>query len=96
MEEKFYVTEEGLDELKKQLDELIHVTRNEVIEELKELLKNTMFSFRHPINDSLKENSLPVIVDSSTAYDLLKRPFVELSLIMKFNILIKLNNKKYG
>ena len=35
MEEKFYVTEEGLDELKKQLDELIHVTRNEVIEELK-------------------------------------------------------------
>ena len=35
MEEKFYVTEEGLEELKKQLDELIHVTRNEVIEELK-------------------------------------------------------------
>ena len=35
MEEKFYVTEEGLQELKKQLDELIHVTRNEVIEELK-------------------------------------------------------------
>ena len=35
MEEKFYVTEDGLDELKKQLDELIHVTRNEVIEELK-------------------------------------------------------------
>lgn len=35
MEDKFYVTEEGLDELKKQLDELIHVTRNEVIEELK-------------------------------------------------------------
>ena len=35
MEEKFYVTEEGLDELKKQLDELIHVTRNEVIAELK-------------------------------------------------------------
>lgn len=35
MEEKFYVTEEGLDELKKQLDELVHVTRNEVIEELK-------------------------------------------------------------
>ena len=35
MEEKFYVTEDGLEELKKQLDELIHVTRNEVIEELK-------------------------------------------------------------
>lgn len=35
MEEKFYVTEEGLQELKNQLDELIHVTRNEVIEELK-------------------------------------------------------------
>ena len=35
MEEKFYVTEEGLQDLKKQLDELIHVTRNEVIEELK-------------------------------------------------------------
>lgn len=35
MEEKFYVTEEGLQELKKQLEELIHVTRNEVIEELK-------------------------------------------------------------
>ncbi len=35
MEDKFYVTEEGLNDLKKQLDELIHVTRNEVIEELK-------------------------------------------------------------
>ena len=35
MEDKFYVTEEGLEELKKQLDELIHVTRNQVIEELK-------------------------------------------------------------
>lgn len=35
MEDKFYVTEDGLEELKKQLDELIHVTRNEVIEELK-------------------------------------------------------------
>ena len=35
MEEKFYVTEEGLQDLKKQLDELIHVTRDEVIEELK-------------------------------------------------------------
>jgi len=35
MEDKFYVTEEGLSELKKQLEELIHVTRNEVIEELK-------------------------------------------------------------
>ena len=35
MEEKFYVTEEGLQDLKNQLDELIHVTRNEVIEELK-------------------------------------------------------------
>ena len=35
MEDKFYVTEEGLQELKKQLNELIHVTRNQVIEELK-------------------------------------------------------------
>ena len=35
MEDKFYVTEEGLQDLKNELDELIHVTRNEVIEELK-------------------------------------------------------------
>ncbi|MCR4855777.1 MAG: transcription elongation factor GreA [Erysipelotrichaceae bacterium] len=35
MEEKFYVTEEGLSDLKKELDTLIHVTREEVIEELK-------------------------------------------------------------
>ena len=35
MEEKFYVTEEGLNDLKKELDNLIHITREEVIEELK-------------------------------------------------------------
>jgi transcription elongation factor GreA len=35
MEEKFYVTEEGLNDLKNELETLIHVTRNEVIEELK-------------------------------------------------------------
>ena len=35
MDEKFYVTEEGLAELKRELETLIHVTRNEVIEELK-------------------------------------------------------------
>ena len=35
MEEKFYMTEEGLQELKKELDELVNVTKNEVIEELK-------------------------------------------------------------
>ena len=34
-EEKFYVTEEGLNDLKNELDTLIHVTREEVIEELK-------------------------------------------------------------
>ena len=34
-EEKFYVTEQGLQELKDELDELLHVTRQEVIEELK-------------------------------------------------------------
>ena len=35
MEEKFYVTEEGLNDLKEELVTLIHVTREEVIEELK-------------------------------------------------------------
>ncbi len=35
MEEKFYVTEEGLNDLKEELNTLIHVTREEVIEELK-------------------------------------------------------------
>lgn len=35
MEEKFYVTEEGLNDLKNELETLIHVTREEVIEELK-------------------------------------------------------------
>ena len=34
-EEKFYVTEQGLQELKDELDELLHVTSQEVIEELK-------------------------------------------------------------
>ena len=35
MEEKFYVTEEGLQDLKNEYDTLVHVTRNEVIEDLK-------------------------------------------------------------
>lgn len=35
MEDKLYVTQEGLNDLKNELNELIHVTRNEVIEELK-------------------------------------------------------------
>ena len=35
MEDKFYVTEEGLNDLKNELNELIHATRNEVIEDLK-------------------------------------------------------------
>jgi len=34
-EEKYYVTAEGLEDLKKELDTLIHTTRDEVIEELK-------------------------------------------------------------
>ena len=35
MEDIFYVTEEGLQDLKNELEQLVHVTRNEVIEELK-------------------------------------------------------------
>ena len=35
MEDKFYVTAEGLQDLKDELQNLIHVTRNEVIEDLK-------------------------------------------------------------
>lgn len=35
MEEKYYVTEDGLNDLKKELETLIHVTREEVKEELK-------------------------------------------------------------
>ena len=35
MDDIFYVTEEGLEDLKKEYDTLVHVTRNEVIEELK-------------------------------------------------------------
>ena len=35
MEEKFYVTDEGLADLKAEYDTLVHVTRDEVIEELK-------------------------------------------------------------
>ena len=35
MDEKIYVTQEGLQDLKNELETLIHVTRNEVIEELK-------------------------------------------------------------
>ena len=35
MEEKYYVTEEGLKELKDEYENLVHVVRNEVIEDLK-------------------------------------------------------------
>ncbi len=35
MEETFYMTENGLNELKREYDELVHVTREEVKEELK-------------------------------------------------------------
>lgn len=35
LEEKFYVTEEGLKELKEEYENLVHVVRNEVIEDLK-------------------------------------------------------------
>ncbi len=35
-DEKFYVTEEGLQDLKSELDNLIHVVRAEVIDELKQ------------------------------------------------------------
>lgn len=35
MEEKIYVTQEGLDELKKEYENLVHVVKNEVIEDLK-------------------------------------------------------------
>ena len=35
MEDKFYVTEEGLQELKDEYENLVHVVRNEVIEDLK-------------------------------------------------------------
>ena len=34
MEEKFYMTEEGLQDLKNELDQLVNVTKLEVIEEL--------------------------------------------------------------
>ena len=34
-DEKFYVTEDGLQELKEEYDNLVHVVRNEVIEDLK-------------------------------------------------------------
>ena len=36
MEEKFYVTEEGLNDLKQELETLIHVKRNEVIADLQD------------------------------------------------------------
>lgn len=35
MDEKIYVTQEGLEELKKEYDNLVHVIKNEVIEDLK-------------------------------------------------------------
>ncbi len=36
VEEKYFITEEGLKDLKSELDDLIHVVRAEVIEELKQ------------------------------------------------------------
>ena len=35
LDEKFYVTEEGIKELKEEYENLVHVVRNEVIEDLK-------------------------------------------------------------
>lgn len=35
MDEKIYVTQEGLDELQKEYEHLVHVVKNEVIEDLK-------------------------------------------------------------
>ncbi|MEA4875018.1 transcription elongation factor GreA [Anaerorhabdus sp.] len=35
MDEKIYVTQEGLDELKREYEHLVHVVKNEVIEDLK-------------------------------------------------------------
>ena len=35
LDEKFYVTEEGLKEIKEEYENLVHVVRNEVIEDLK-------------------------------------------------------------
>jgi len=35
MEEKFYITEDGLKELKEEYENLVHVVRDEVIEDLK-------------------------------------------------------------
>ncbi len=54
------------------------------IDELKENLKNVMFSFKHPINDKLEELNISRISDSCNAFDLIKRPFLDIHEVIRF------------
>ena len=65
-------------DLKDKLDQ----KRLDIIE-LKELLKVKTFSFKHPINDDLIAANLAPISASASAYDLIKRPFVDASMVIK-------------
>ena len=60
------------------------LSKEEDIEQLSDLLKSVVFSFKHPINEVLKENNIPVISESSSAYNLLKRPFVTLKMLIPY------------
>jgi len=67
-----------------QEDEDLLLKKKSDIEELKGKLRNIHLSFKHPINDVLKENGFPPIYESSSAYNLLKWPNLELSLIKDY------------
>ena len=60
------------------------LSKKEDINQLLDLLHHTMFSFKHPVNNVLKEHNIPVITESASAYTLLKRPFVTLEMIIPF------------
>lgn len=62
------------------------------IEELKDELKTIHLSFKDPINQVLEENGLLKIYESASAYDLIKRPNLELNLIKDYLHL----HKEYG
>lgn len=47
-------------------------------------LKNTRFTFKHPLNDVLKEHDLTPIEGGISAFELLKRPHVTIELIEPF------------
>jgi len=69
------ITQEQMDELNKKISD---------IASLETALRQTMFSFKHPINELLTKMNMTVISESCSASTLLKRPFVTIDMIMPY------------